>query len=185
MTPLVGVDIGTSATKAVAVDRHGSVLRKAERAYATSRPQPGFSEQNPEDWVLAARQVLSEIGTVRPAGLAFTGQMHGLVLLDGRGRVLRPAILWNDGRAGAERRLIEQRLGLRRLLDLVANRPMPGFTAPSLLWVRENEPETWRKVRHIMLPKDYVRWRLVGGDLAIDVSDASGTLLFDVRSRAW
>lgn len=146
MTPLVGVDIGTSATKALAVDRHGRVVGRAECCYGTRRPRPGFSEQDPEDWVRAASQALSEIGRVRPAGLAFTGQMHGLVLLDGHGQVLRPAILWNDGRAGAERRLIEARVGLRRLLDLVANRPMPGFTAPSLLWVRENERELSRKV---------------------------------------
>jgi xylulokinase len=185
MTPLVGVDIGTSATKVLAINRHGRVVRKAECPYRTVQPRPGFSEQDPEDWVQAASQALSDIATSRPAGLAFTGQMHGLVLLDGHGRLLRPAILWNDNRAAAERRLVEERIGLRRLLELVGNRPMPGFTAPSLLWVREHETEIWRQIRQMMTPKDYVRWRLVGGDPLTDVSDASGTLLFDVRARKW
>lgn len=185
MTAFVGLDVGTSGTKALAIDRRGRVLACAERSHATQRPQPGFSEQDPEDWVGSATQALHDLGEARPAGLACSGQMHGLVLLDGRGRVLRPAILWNDGRAAAQRAEIEELVGTSRLLSLVANRPMPGFTAPSLLWVRRHEPEIWEQVRMVMLPKDYVRWRLVGGDTVTDVSDASGTLLFDVRRRRW
>lgn len=185
MTTFVGLDVGTSGTKVLAVDQAGRVVGGGEHAHQTSHPQPGFSEQDPEQWVSAARAALAQLGTVRPAGIAVTGQMHGLVLLDGRDRLLRPAILWNDGRAATQRRWIEDRIGVARLLALVANRAMPGFTASSLLWVREHEPDTFRRVRRIMLPKDYVRWRLYGGDPVTDVSDASGTLLFDVRQRAW
>ncbi len=185
MPTFVGLDVGTSGTKALAVDRRGHVLACAERSHATSRPQPGFSEQDPEDWVRSATQALHDVGQTRPTGLACSGQMHGLVLLDGRGRVLRPAILWNDGRAAAERREIEELVGASRLLSLVANRPVPGFTAPSLLWVRRHEPDIWERVRMMMLPKDYVRWRMMGGAPVTDVSDASGTLLFDVRRRRW
>jgi xylulokinase len=185
MTAFVGLDVGTSGTKALVMDRRGRVLACAERSHETTHPQPGFSEQDPEDWVRSAMQALHDLGEARPAGLACSGQMHGLVLLDGRGSVLRPAILWNDGRAAAQRAEIEELVGTSRLLSLVANRPMPGFTAPSLLWVRGHEPEIWEQVRKLMLPKDYVRWRIMGGDPVTDVSDASGTLLFDVRRRRW
>jgi xylulokinase len=185
MTPFVGIDIGTSGTKVLAVDQNGRVVGGGEHSHQTSHPQPGFSEQDPEQWISSARAALGQLGTVRPAGIAVTGQMHGLVLLDSHDRLLRPAILWNDGRAASQRRWIEDRVGVARLLELAANRAMPGFTASSLLWVREHEPETFRRVRRLMLPKDYVRWRLYGGDPVTDASDASGTLLFDVRRRAW
>ncbi|HET8815042.1 MAG TPA: xylulokinase [Solirubrobacterales bacterium] len=185
MERFVGVDVGTSGTKVVAIDREGRPLARAKAPHSSSHPRPGFSEQDPEDWVRSATRALGEIGPEPWSGLAFTGQMHGLVLLDGRGRVLRPAILWNDGRSAAERGQIEASVGRARLLDLVANLPIPGFTASSLLWVREHEPEVWKKARQLMLPKDYVRWRIGGGDPVTDVSDASGTLLFDVRRRRW
>jgi len=185
MERFVGVDVGTSGTKAVAVDREGRALARSKAPHSSRHPRPGFSEQDPEDWVRSATAALREIAPGPWAGIAFTGQMHGLVLLDGRGRVLRPAILWNDGRSAAERRQIETTIGTARLLDLVANLPIPGFTASSLLWVREHEPEVWRKARRMMLPKDYVRWRIGGGEPVTDVSDASGTLLFDVRRRRW
>jgi xylulokinase len=185
MTPFVGIDVGTSGTKVLAVDQHGRVVGAGEQAHRTTNPQPGFSEQDPDQWVSAARAALGQLHGVRPTGIAVTGQMHGLVLVDDRGRLLRPAILWNDGRAASQRRWIEERVGVARLLELSANRAMPGFTASSLLWVREHEPDTFRRVHRILLPKDYVRWRLYGGEPVTDVSDASGTLLFDVRRRAW
>lgn len=185
MERFVGVDVGTSGTKVVAIDREGKQLARAKAPHASQRPRPGFSEQDPEDWVQSATRALREIGAAPWTGLAFTGQMHGLVLLDGQGRVLRPAVLWNDGRSAAEREQIEARIGAARLLDLVANLPIPGFTASSLLWVRNHEPEVWGKVRRLMLPKDYVRWRIAGGEPVTDLSDASGTLLFDVRRRCW
>lgn len=185
MAAFVGLDIGTSGTKALAIGERGQVLAGAERSHPTRRPQAGFCEQDPEDWVRSASQALRELAAEPAAGLAVAGQMHGLVLLDGRGRVLRPAILWNDGRAAVQRREIEELVGVPRLLSLVANRPTPGLTAPSLLWVRKHEPELWKRVRKLMLPKDYVRWQIAGGDPVTDVSDASGTLLFDVRRRRW
>lgn len=185
VTSFVGIDVGTSGTKALAIDREGRVVGRGECSHQTIRARPGYSEQDPDVWVRAAEAALGSLSTGNAAGWALTGQMHGLVLLDAQQRVLRPAILWNDGRAGAERRAIEERIGRTRVLDFVANRSLPGFTASSLLWVREHEPALWSRVRMILMPKDYVRWRLVGGIPATDVSDASGTLLFDVRNRRW
>jgi xylulokinase len=189
MAQFVGLDIGTSSTKGLAITRDGRVQASAAVAHGAPLSAPGISEQDPEQWVDSARRVLASLGTVRPAGIGLTGQMHGLVLLDARGRVLRPAILWNDSRATAERELLEHLHGVDWLIERTANRALPGFTAPSLLWVQRNEPDVWRRVRHIMLPKDYVRMRLCGelGERAMvtDVSDASGTLLFDVGARDW
>ena len=189
MDVFVGLDVGTSSTKGLSIARDGRVLATASAAHGAPPLAPGVSEQHPDEWVASARRVLSELGVVRPAGLGLTGQMHGLVLLDGRGRVLRPAILWNDARAAHERAELEQSHGLSWLLERTANRALPGLTAASLLWVRRHEPDVWRRVRHVLLPKDYVRMTLCGGFAesapATDVSDASGTLLFDVASRAW
>jgi xylulokinase len=179
--PLVGLDVGTSAVKGVAIDEEGRVLAAASREYPLSRPHPGWSEQEPEDWWLAAQDVLGRLPE-GPVGLS--GQMHGLVVLDGERRVLRPAILWNDQRTAAECTEIEERIGLDRLLELTGNRALTGFTAPKLLWLRRHEPELYGRIRHVLLPKDYVRLRLTG-ELAIDAADASGTLLFDVRRRGW
>jgi xylulokinase len=180
---LVGLDVGTSGVKAVAISADGDVVARAERAYPLSTPRPGWAEQDPEGWWRAARAALAELA-VEPAGIGLSGQMHGLVVLGADGRPLRPAILWNDQRTAAECAEIEARVGLGRLLELTGNRALPGFTAPKLLWLRRNEPEVYARVRHVLLPKDYVRFRMTG-ERAIDVADASGTLLFDVAERRW
>ena len=178
---LVGLDVGTTALKAVAISPDGEVLATAEETYPLSTPRPGWAEQDPEDWWRAAQAALARLPQ-GPVGLS--GQMHGLVVLDPAGRVLRPAILWNDQRTAAECAEIEARIGLGRLITLTGNRALPGFTAPKLLWLRRHEPEVYARVRHILLPKDYVRFRLTGERL-IDAADASGTLLFDVARRRW
>ncbi len=183
MTALVGIDVGTSGVKALALAPSGEILARAERDYPLSTPQPGWAEQNPEDWARAADAALADLD-VEPASIGYSGQMHGLVVLDENGEVLRPAILWNDQRTGAECAEIEERIGLERLIQLTGNRALTGFTAPKLLWLRTHEPETFARIRHILLPKDYVRFRRTG-EQAIDVADASGTLLFDVANRRW
>ncbi len=178
---LVGLDVGTSGVKAVAISPDGELLATAEEPYPLSTPRPGWAEQDPEDWWRAAQAALARL----PEGpIGLSGQMHGLVVLDDADRVLRPAILWNDQRTGAECAEIERLLGLDRLLALTGNRALPGFTAPKLLWLRRHEPETYARIRHVLLPKDYVRFRLTG-ERAIDAADASGTLLFDVARRRW
>ena len=183
MTALVGLDVGTTGVKALAVSPAGEVLARAKEEYPLSTPQPGWAEQDPEEWWRAAQAALEGLGG-EPAGVGLSGQMHGLVCLDGADRVLRPAILWNDQRTAAECEEIEERIGLERLIRLTGNRALTGFTAPKLLWVRRHEPEIYARIRHVLLPKDYVRLRL-SGERAIDVADASGTLLFDVANRRW
>jgi xylulokinase len=180
---LVGLDVGTTGVKAVALSDEGELLARAEHGYALSTPRPGWAEQDPEDWWRAAQAALAELA-VEPAAIGLSGQMHGLVALDAHDRVLRPAILWNDQRTALECREIEERVGKERLLELTGNPALTGFTAPKLLWLRRHEPETYARIRHVLLPKDYVRLRLTG-DHAIDVADASGTLLFDVGGRRW
>jgi xylulokinase len=180
---LVGLDVGTTGVKAVALSRDGDLVALAEHGYPLSTPQPGWAEQDPEDWWRAAEAALAELA-VEPEAIGLTGQMHGLVALDEHDRVLRPAILWNDQRTGVECREIEERFGAERLLELTGNPALTGFTAPKLLWVRRHEPETYARIRHVLLPKDYVRLRLTG-EHATDVADASGTLLFDVGGRRW
>jgi len=175
---LLGIDVGTTGVKAVRISETGEVLERREEEYPLSIPQPGWAEQDPEDWWRAAEKVLED----GPLGLS--GQMHGLVLLDAEGRVLRPAILWNDQRTAAECAEIEEAVGLERLIALTGNRALTGFTAPKLLWVRKHEPDVWARVAHVLLPKDYVRFRLTG-EHWIDAADASGTLLFDVARRQW
>jgi xylulokinase len=175
---LVGIDVGTTGVKAVRISETGEVLDRAEEEYALSIPRPGWAEQDPEDWWRAVERV----GWEGPVGLS--GQMHGLVLLDADGKVLRPAILWNDQRTAAECAEIEERVGLQRLIQLTGNRALTGFTAPKLLWVRKHEPEIWSRIAHVLLPKDYVRFRMTG-EHAIDAAEASGTLLFDVARRRW
>jgi xylulokinase len=178
---LVGLDVGTSGAKAVAISPEGEVLATAEEPYPLSTPRPGWAEQDPGDWRRASEACLARL----PDGpLGLSGQMHGLVVLGADGGVLRPAILWNDQRTGAECVEIERRIGLERLIELTGNRALPGFTAPKLLWLRAHEPEVYARIRHILLPKDYVRFAL-DGDRAIDAADASGTLLFDVGHRRW
>jgi xylulokinase len=183
VTQLVGLDVGTTGVKALALSPEGDVLARAEETYELSTPRPGWAEQDPEDWWRAAERALAGLGG-RPTAIGLSGQMHGLVVLDDLDRVLRPAILWNDQRTGAECVQIEERVGLARLIQLTGNRALTGFTAPKLLWLRRNEPATYARIAHVLLPKDYVRLRLTG-EHAIDVADASGTLLFDVAGRRW
>jgi xylulokinase len=184
MTRLVGLDVGTTSVKGIAIDPNGVVVHVAERGYPLSTPRPGWSEQDPEDWWRAAAAVLDECEADRALGIGLSGQMHGLVALDERDRPLRPAILWNDGRTQKQCDEIEEKVGLARLIELTGNRALAGFTAPKLLWLREEEPEVYGRIRSILLPKDYVRLRLCD-EHAIDVADASGTLLFDVARRRW
>ena len=180
---LVGLDVGTTGVKALAVSSEGDVVASAEEGYALSTPHPGWAEQAPEDWWSASERALARLG-VGAARVGLSGQMHGLVCLDERGEILRPAILWNDQRTAAECAEIEERVGLERLVALTGNRALTGFTAPKLLWLRRHEPETYGRIHRIVLPKDYVRYRLTG-EWAIDAADASGTLLFDVARRRW
>jgi xylulokinase len=183
VTALVGIDVGTTGVKAVAIDARGEVVGRAEREYPLSTPRPGWFEQDPDDWVRGSQEALAGVG-VQPAAMGLSGQMHGLVALDAADRVLRPAILWNDQRTAAECAEIEQRLGFDRLIALTGNRALTGFTAPKLLWLRRHEPDVYSRIAHVLLPKDYVRLRLTG-ERAIDAADASGTLLFDVGARRW
>jgi len=179
---LIGVDVGTTGVKGVAVDADGRVLASAEEPYELSIPRSGWAEQDPEHWWQASRRVLAALPPSTAIGLS--GQMHGLVVLDDRDRVLRPAILWNDQRTAAECAEIEARVGRERLVALTANRALTGFTAPKLLWIRAHEPDVYERIAHVLLPKDYVRLRLLG-ERAIDAADASGTLLLDVGRRRW
>jgi xylulokinase len=181
--PIVGLDVGTTGLKAVAIDEEGNVLAMAEEPYPLATPQPGWAEQDPEDWWRAAQRALAALGGA-PRAIGLSGQMHGLVVLDAADEVLRPAILWNDQRTAAECAEIEERVGLDRLIALTGNRALTGFTAPKLLWLRTHEPHVYERIAHVLLPKDYVRLRLTG-EHAIDVADASGTLLFDVAQRRW
>src|SRR5215213_1056374 len=179
----IGIDVGTSAVKVIAVAEDGEVLERREIPYPLSTPKPGWSEQDPDDWWAATEQALDGL-TDGVAGIGLSGQMHGLVTLDASDRPIRPAILWNDQRTGAECAEIEQRVGFDRLVELTGNRALTGFTAPKLLWLRRHEPDVYGRIAHVLLPKDYVRLRLTGEHVT-DVADASGTLLFDVAARRW
>jgi xylulokinase len=181
---LVGLDVGTTGVKAISISPAGEVLARAEEEYPLAIPQPGWAEQDPEDWWRASERALAAVDAAEAAAVGLTGQMHGLVLLDSADRVLRPAILWNDQRTAAECAEIEERIGFARLVELTGNRALTGFTAPKLLWVRKHEPDVWSRAAHVLLPKDYVRLRLTG-ERAIDAAEASGTLLFDVGRRRW
>lgn len=189
MSYVIGVDLGTSAVKTVLVNRSGEVLFESSQPYPLHQPKAGYSEQNPEDWVeqtlvsLRKLMEMSNISAEEVAGLSFSGQMHGLVLLNKDGLVLRPAILWNDTRTTAECRLIEETLG-PDLLQIAKNRALEGFTLPKILWVQKHEPEIMEQAAVFLLPKDYVRYRLTG-DYAMDYSDAAGTLLLDIASKSW
>src|SRR5438270_6821 len=181
-----GLDVGTSAVKGIAVDPGGTILARASESYPLLTPQPGWAEQDPEVWWSATEKVLARLtGAAGQAqGIGLSGQMHGLVALDEAGGPLRPAILWNDQRTEEECREIETILGFDQLVGLTGNRALTGFTAPKLLWLRRNEPRIFSRIASVLLPKDYVRLRLCG-ERATDVSDASGTLLFDVGRRTW
>ena len=189
-TYLLGIDVSTTATKALLIDEAGAVVAVGASQYPFETPRPLWSEQDPGLWwqglVASVRGVLAEAG-VPPediAGIGLTGQMHGLVLLDQAGEVLRPSILWNDQRTAAECDEIRARLGRERLIQLTGNDALTGFTAPKILWVRRHEPEVYARVRHVLLPKDYARYRL-SGVFAMDKADGAGTLLVDLRRRDW
>lgn len=189
MAYFLGIDASTTGVKALLVDETGDVVSTATTEIPLSTPRPLWSEQDPADWWRGAansiRQVLAETGRGQEvAAVGMTGQMHGLTILDEAGQVLRPALLWNDQRTGAQCDEIRQRLGKKRLIELTGNDALTGFTAPKILWVRENEPETYARIRHILLPKDYVRFRLTGA-YATDRAGAAGTLLLDIKSRDW
>ena len=190
MAFVIGIDTSTTATKAVVIDAAGSVVGIGTAEYGYDIPRPLWSEQQPLLWwdgtVAAIRSVLATTG-VDPAdvdAIGLTGQMHGLVLLDAADDVLRPAILWNDQRTAAACDAIRAALGPERLIAITGNDALTGFTAPKLVWVRDNEPEIWARVAHVLLPKDYVRFRLTG-TYALDKADGAGTLLFDLAARDW
>jgi len=191
MSVYLGIDVGTSGTKTLAMREDGTILASSTVEYPLQSPHPGWSEQHPADWWQATidgvQQVLAT-ETFSPsdvAGIGLSGQMHGSVFLDSEHRVIRPAILWNDQRTAAECAEIESIAGGRKaLIDMVANPALTGFTAPKILWLRNHEPQHFEQLAHILLPKDYIRFRLTGED-ATEVSDASGTLLLDVANRNW
>jgi xylulokinase len=186
----LGIDVSTSSAKALLVDTKGTVVSAGSTPLKLSTPKPLWSEQNPEDWWQAVaasiHKALDQAGVdgSSVAAVGLTGQMHGLVLLDVNGKVLRPAILWNDQRTGAQCDDIRARLGRKRLIQITGNDALTGFTAPKILWVQQNEPEIYAKIGHILLPKDYIRYRLTG-DFAMDKADGSGTILFNLKSRNW
>jgi len=190
MTYVLGIDVSTTATKAVLVDPSGAVRGIGAAEYEVSMPHPLWSEQDPAAWWTAAgaaiRAGLAAAGATGAdiAAIGLTGQMHGAVLLDAAGAVLRPAILWNDQRTAAECDEIRDAVGPDRLIAITGNDAITGLTAPKLLWVRHHEPDTWARVAHILLPKDYLRYRLTG-EYAMDKADGAGTLLFDLAARTW
>src|SRR5690606_21571744 len=190
MKYVIGVDLGTSAVKILLVNQQGQVVREVSKTYPLIQEKAGYSEQNPEDWVdqtVAGLSDLLKYGDCRPEdieGLSFSGQMHGLVLLDENNQVLRNAILWNDTRTTRECREIDEKVGRERLLQIAKNLALEGFTLPKILWVKRNEPEVYRKVKTFVLPKDYVRYRLTG-QLHMEYSDAAGTLLLDITEKKW
>ncbi|MDN5327139.1 MAG: xylulokinase, partial [Moorella sp. (in: firmicutes)] len=190
MPYLLGIDIGTSGTKALLVEETGRVVASAYKEYPLSQPRPGWAEQDPEQWwqavVAAVREIWVKTGLEgrEVAGVGLSGQMHGAVVLGANYQVLRPAILWCDQRTGAECTWMYEEIGEEKLYRWTGNPALPGFTAPKLVWLKKHEPEIYNQIRHVLLPKDYIRFRLTG-ELATEVSDASGTLLLDVAARRW
>ncbi|MBI2425182.1 MAG: xylulokinase [Candidatus Hydrogenedentes bacterium] len=188
MAIVLGLDVGTSGTKAIAMDETGKLLASALVEYPLYSPKPNWAEQEPADWKRAALEALSalaaRIDTRDVKALGLTGQMHGSVFLDADNAVIRPALLWCDQRTAAQCADITSKVGEARLLEMVSNPALTGFTAPKILWLRDNEPHHYERVRKVLLPKDYIRWVLTS-EYATDVADASGTLLFDVKHRCW
>ncbi len=188
MSYVIGIDVGTSGTKIVAINEEGKVSASVTKNYDLHSPKPGWAQQNPQDWKKAVFEGLAEIcqkingQEVRAIGL--TGQMHGSVFLDENGNVLYPAILWCDQRTARQCEKINEIVGEKQLLEMVSNPALTGFTAPKILWLRDEEPDVYKKVKHVLLPKDYIRYELTG-EFASDVADASGTLLFNVNKRCW
>ncbi len=187
MSRFVGLDVGTGGARAVAVDEAGGVVAEASSSYPLSTPRPGWTEQDPGDWWRAAKEALGRVAAEAGGeilGIGLTGQMHGSVFLDASDEVIRPALLWNDQRTQRQCEEITARLGRKRLLEIAGNPALTGFQAPKILWLRDEEPESYRRVASILLPKDYIRLRLTG-ERATDASDAAGTLLLDVGRRQW
>lgn len=184
----VGIDLGTSAVKLLLMDGAGKIQKIVSREYPLFFPHPGWSEQKPEDWYAQTmdgmKELLSECDKSQVAGISFGGQMHGLVILDENDEVIRPAILWNDGRTTEECDYLNNEIGKETLSKYTANISFTGFTAPKILWVKNKEPENFARIRKIMLPKDYIAYKLSGVHCT-DVSDASGMLIFDVKNRCW
>lgn len=184
----IGIDLGTSAVKLLLMDESGAIKNIVTKEYPLSLPGPGWSEQNPKDWyeqsVEGLKELLKGFDAKEVAGISFGGQMHGLVILDDKDQVIRPAILWNDGRTTKETDYLNEVIGKENLSKYTANIAFAGFTAPKILWVRENEPENFKKIKKIMLPKDYLAYKLTG-TFCTDYSDASGMLLLDVENKRW
>ena len=184
----IGVDLGTSAVKLLLMEADGTIRNVVSKEYPLYFPHPGWSEQKPEDWwnavVEGIQELVPEETREKVAGMSFGGQMHGLVMLDENDEVIRPAILWNDGRTGKETNYLNEVIGKDKLSEYTANIAFAGFTAPKILWVKENEPENFARISKIMLPKDYLAYRLTG-TFCTDVSDASGMLIFDVKNKCW
>lgn len=184
----LGIDLGTSSVKLVLIDQQGTIVRTTTREYLLSMPQTGWSEQAPQDWWEQSKQgildILEGLDRSQLAGISFGGQMHGLVILDEADEVIRPAILWNDGRTVEETAYLNQTIGEARLARYTANIAFAGFTAPKLLWVKKHEPENFKRIKKIMLPKDYLAYRLTGCH-STDYSDAAGMLMMDVEHKCW
>jgi len=184
----IGIDLGTSAVKLLLMDEKGKILNVVSREYPLIFPQPGWSEQDPDAWIretmTGIAQLTEGFDKTQIVGIGAGGQMHGLVVLDEEDKVIRPAILWNDGRTYKEVDYLNQQIGKDKLSDYTANIAFAGFTAPKLLWMRNQEPENFARIRKIMLPKDYVNYRLSGVHCT-DYSDASGMLLLDVKNKCW
>jgi xylulokinase len=186
----LGIDTSTTSSKALLIDERGDVIAVASSPHTLQTPRPLWSEQNPQEWwnaaVMSIRAVFGKAGISRESigAVGLTGQMHGLVLLDEVGNVLRPAILWNDQRTQSQCDEIHQRIGRERFIQITGNVALTGFTAPKILWVKENEPDVYAKAKHVLLPKDYVRYKLTG-EYAMDKADGAGTVLFDLKSRDW
>src|SRR5215218_7707308 len=187
---LLGIDLSTTGAKALLIDRAGRVLSSATTPLSLSTPHPLWSEQDPREWWTATTNSIAQALATANASredviaIGLTGQMHGLVLLDAQGHVLRPAILWNDQRCGTECDEIRARVSREQLVQVTGNDALTGFTAPKILWVEKNEPKIYRRIRHVLLPKDYIRYKLTGA-LAMDKADGSGTMLFDLGKRTW
>jgi len=185
---LIGIDIGTTGAKTCVFNTAGQAVTSAFCPYETKHPQLRWAEQSPSDWwratVSSLREVMAGISPQSIKGIGISGQMHGLVLLDRDHQVLRPAIIWSDQRTDEQCRWITEKVGKDKLIELACNPALPGFTAPKLLWVRDNEPQVYRKISTLLLPKDYIRFRL-SGELMTEISDAAGSLFFDVVKRRW
>ncbi len=190
MKVAIGVDVGTTGSRAIAVDERGGVVDARSAEHPLLTPRPRWSEQDPAAWWRSTREVLSHVAascraaSAEVVGIGLSGQMHGSVFLDRDFEVIRPALLWNDQRTESQCDEISERIGPRRLVEITGNPALTGFQAPKVLWLRDEEPASFERLAHVLLPKDYIRYRL-SGELATDASDASGTLFLDLRSRSW